>query len=265
MLPRENHEPPMLADSLRRKRSARRLAVALHVALLPCAAATAQVANNPGYDRPGLGFAPAVLQSGDVTLEHGVPDWSHADGASVHTADSLLRLGLGHGLELQFGTGWNWLDTTGVTASGRSDTSLGLKVAPRARGDFSWGLLGSVEFPDGARMFRVGQRQYQLGASLNWQHDDGRSTGMYAEMLHGDANSELLAVNEGWSPTPGTGVYVEAATQHVAGSGYGGVAGAGLSWQVTPRLQLDFGARRRIAGHADAWQGGLGVSVYFGG
>jgi hypothetical protein len=114
-------------------------------------------------------------------------------------------------------------------------------------------------------MFRAGQRQHQLGASLNWQHDDGRLTGMYAEMLHGDANSELLAVNEGWSPTPGTGVYVEAATQHVAGSGYGGVAGAGLSWQVTQRLQFDFGARRRIAGHADAWQGGLGVSVYFGG
>ena len=253
----------MTTDSCRRKRSARRLAMALHVALLPCAA-TAQVANNPGYDRPGLSFTPAVLQPGDVTLEQGAPDWSHADGVSVYTADSVLRLGLGHDLELQLGTGWNWLDSADAIANGRSDTSLGLKFASRARGDFSWGLLGNVEFTDGARMFRAGRRQYLLGASLNWQHDAGHSTGMYAEVLHGDANSALLAVNEGWSPIPSLGVYVEAAAQHVAGSGYGGLAGAGLSWQVTQRVQFDIGARHRIAGHADAWQGGLGVSVYFG-
>jgi len=254
----------MIADSSRRNRSARCLAVALQVALLPCAAATAQVDNNPGYDRPGLGFTPAVLQAGDITLEQGAPDWSHTHGASTYTADSSLRLGLGHDFELQLGTGWNWLDSAEVTANGRSDTTLALKFARRARGDFSWGLLGSVEFTDGTQTFRAGRRQYLLGASLSWQHDAGRSTGMYAEVLHGDANSALLAVNEGWPATPALALYVEAAAQHVAGSGYGGVAGAGASWQVTQRVQFDIGARHHIVGHADAWQGGLGVSVYFG-
>ena len=65
----------------------------------------AEVRNNPGYDRPGLGFTPAVLRAGDVTIEQGAPDWSHADGASSFTTDTLLRMGVGHAMELQFGSG----------------------------------------------------------------------------------------------------------------------------------------------------------------
>jgi len=254
----------MIAESSRRNRCTNILALALWGVLLPRAAATAQVRNNPGYDRPGFGFTPTVLQAGDATLEQGAPDWNRTDGATTYTADSLLRVGLGHDLELQFGTGWNWLDEPGFTTNGRPDTTLALKVAPPACGNFSWGLLGSVEFADGARAFRNERRQYLLGASFNWQNDNNRSFGMYAEVLRGNTNSELLAVNEGWSLTSALGVYVEAAAQHVGDLGYGALAGMGLSWQVTPRVQLDVGARHRVAGHADTWQGGMGISVYFG-
>lgn len=244
--------------------SMRRFTLALCLAIVACAPAVAQVKDNPGYDRPGLGFTPAVLQAGDVTLEQGAPDWSRADGASTWTTDSVLRMGIGHDLELQLGSGWNWLDAPGAATNGRSDSVLGLKFAPSAHGNFSWGLLGSVEFTDGARAFRGHRRRYVLGASFNWQHGEDRSTGVYAEVSRGDTDSRLLAVNEGWSLTPALGLYVEAAAQHVEGNGYGGLAGAGLSWQVTPRVQLDIGARHRVAGHADTWQGGMGVSVYFG-
>jgi hypothetical protein len=254
----------MIAESSRRNRCTNILALALWGVLLPCTAAAAQVENNPGYDRPGLGFAPAVLHAGDATLEQGAPDWNRTDGATTYTADSLLRLGLGHDLELQLGTGWNWLDAPGVAANGRSDSVIALKIAPPAAGNFSWGLLGSVEFTDGAYAFRNERRQYMLGASFNWQNDNNRSSGMYAEVLRGNTNSELLAVNEGWSLTSALGMYVEAAAQRVDGTGHGGLAGMGLSWQVTPRVQLDIGARHRVAGHADTWQGGMGISVYFG-
>lgn len=247
-----------------RQRLARRAAIALWLGLCASAPAAAEVRNNPGYDRPGLGFTPAVLQAGDITIEQGAPDWNRADGASSFTADTLLRVGAGHAMELQLGSGWNWADTTGATAHGRSDSVLGLKIAPPAQGRFSWGLLGSIEFTDGARAFRSDRRQYLLGASFNWQHDDDHSTGVYAEALSGDIDSQLLAINEGWSLTSSLGVFVEAAAQHTQASGYGSVAGAGLSWQVTPRVQLDLGARHRVAGRADAWQGGVGISVYFG-
>lgn len=242
----------------------RRAAIALCLGLCAAAPAAAEVRNNPGYDRPGLGFTPAVLQVGDVTVEQGAPDWSRVDGASSFIADTLVRAGIGHAMELQLGSGWNWFDAPGATIHGRSDSTLGLKLAPPATGRFSWGVLGNVEFTDGARAFRSDRRQYLLGASFNWQHDDDHSTGVYAEALSGDTDSQLLAVNEGWSLTSALGVFVEAAAQHEQTSGYGGLAGAGVSWQVTPRVQLDLGARHRVAGHADTWQGGMGVSVYFG-
>jgi hypothetical protein len=238
--------------------------VAVCLGLWAAAPATAEVRHNPGYDRPGLGFTPAALQAGDVTIEQGAPDWSRVHGASGFTADTLLRAGVGHALEVQLGSGWNWSDTGDAMVRGRSDSVLGLKIAPPAQGRFSWGLLGSIEFTDGARAFRSDRRQYLLGASFNWQHGDNRSTGLYAEAQSGDIDSQLLAINEGWSTTSTLGVFVEAAAQHTQASGYGGVAGAGLSWQVTPRVQLDLGARHRVAGHADTWQGGMGVSVYFG-
>ncbi|MGH8126135.1 MAG: transporter [Rhodanobacteraceae bacterium] len=228
------------------------------------APALAQVHDNPGYDRPGLGFTPAVLLPGDATLEQGVPDWSHARGASVYDADTLLRLGLGHALELQLGSGWNWLDAHGSVLNGRPDTALAVKFAPAAIGGFSWGLLGSVEFTDGAWAFRNEQRQYLFGASFNWQRDPGHALGLYAEARGGQQESQLVAINSSWTITPTLGWYAEAAAQRLAGVGGGSMAGAGLSWQVTPRVQLDIGARHRLFGHADTWEGGLGFAVYFG-
>lgn len=224
----------------------------------------AQAGNNPGYDRPGIGFSPAVLPAGNATLELGLPDWSRADGVSLFKADALLRLGVGHALELQLDTGWNRLDGPGPAIHGRSSTSLAVKFAPPAAGDFSWGLLGGVEFEDGARAFRNEQRQYLLGASLGWQHSVERASGLYLEAVDGDVDSRLLAVNHGWSLAPAVGAYAELAVQNLARVGHGSMAGAGITWQATPRVQLDIGVRHRLGGHADTWQGGIGFSVYFG-
>lgn len=226
--------------------------------------ALAQVADNPGYDRPGLGFTPAVLQPGDFTLEQGLPDWSRADGISLYNADTLFRLGIGHSLELQLGTGWNQLEGSGQTIDGRSDTSLAVKFAPSTIGNVSWGLLGSVEFTDGARAFRAERNQYLLGGSVNWQRSLDNALGLYVEAVHGDTDSQLLAVNDSWTLTPALGAYVELAAQHLDGIGHGSLGGAGLTWQATPRAQLDIGVRHRLSGFADTWQGGAGFAVYFG-
>lgn len=219
------------------------LALILCLGTCTTAPALAQASNNPGYDRPGLGFTPAVLQAGAFTLEQGLPDWSHADGASLYNADTLLRLGIGHALELQLGTGWDRLDGSGPASNGRPDTTLGAKFAPPAADGFSWGLRGSIEFTDGARAFRGEQRQYLLGASFNWQHSGNHASGLYVEAAHGDTDSQLVAINENWTLAPEIGFYMELAAQHLAGIGDGSLAGAGLAWQVTPRVQFDIGAR----------------------
>ncbi len=228
-------------------------------------AMNAHAGDNPGYDRPGLGFAPAVLQAGDVTWEQGLPDWSHADGASLYTADALLRVGVGGPFELQFGNSYNRLVLAGQHASGRGDSSVGLKFALPATGAFSWGLLGSATFTDGARDFRANDRQYLLGAAFNWQENSRDALGAYLENVRSNGrNDHLVALNAARAINDAFGVYVEAAWQHVADAGNGSIAGAGLTWQATPRVQLDAGFRHRLGGEADTWQAGLGISVFIG-
>src|SRR5690606_6335241 len=114
----------------RRRRSQPAIALALCLAAFAWAPASAQVRDNPGYDRPGIGFSPSVLRAGDATLELGLPDWSRDDGVSLYNADALLRFGIGRSLELQERKsvvqgkgdrprGWRARPTRRNTASGR--------------------------------------------------------------------------------------------------------------------------------------------------
>lgn len=232
-------------------------------------------ADNPGYDRPGYGFTPAVLAAGGMTLEQGLPDWSHDrhDGttSSQYSADSLLRVGIGGPLELQLGSSpWNALrqstDGIAIRRRGHGDTRLGLKLAlPSPDSAFSWGLLGSVELTDGATSFRSERRQYLFGAQFNLQVDRHNSLGAYLEDVRsGGRSSTTMALSDNYTLTRSLTIYAEFAQQHVANQASGSVAGAGLTWMVGPRVQLDAGFDHRLAGTATQWQGNLGMSVYFG-
>ena len=233
-------------------------------------AASAAQADNPGYDRPGLGFTPAVLAPGEVTWELGLPDASGDRSGGIsstqYSADSLLRIGLGGPLELQLGgSPYNRARSAGQLDEGHGDSSLGLKFAPAASGPLSWGLLGSVEFNDGTPAFRAARRQYLAGAQFNLQLDARNALGLYLEDVHaGRSDHTTLALGEGFALRPELGVYAEAAWLHVPDRGDGSLAGAGLAWQATPRVQFDAGLDRRLAGAAPRWQGNLGVSIYFG-
>ncbi len=222
-------------------------------------------AANPGYDRPGLGFSPAVLPIGDVTWEQGLPDWSETDGTSIYTADSVLRIGVGGAFELQLGTSYDRLLASVGSASGRGSSSLGVKFALPASGDLGWGLLGTVTFTDGARAFRANDPQYQVGAVVNLAVNPRDTVGAYFEVDRTGGNTGgLVALNASRALSDKFDAYVEVAWQRVADAGNGNMAGAGVAWLVTPRVQLDGSFRHRIDGAADTWQAGLGVSVWFG-
>ncbi|WP_236585580.1 transporter [Dyella sp. EPa41] len=244
------------------------------MALAMLAPALPAHADNPGYDRPGLGFQPAVLDAGDVTIEQGLPTWTQDREAgmtqSQYTADTLLRVGLGGPFEAQLGTSFfNAVHQTGPGGNawehGRGDTVLGLKWAPRQPGNFTWGVLGSVEFTDGAQGVRNDRKQYLLGADLNWQLTASDAVGGYVEDVRSGGQDETtLALSENHALTRSLTGYVEAALVHDSGERSGTEAGAGLAWMVGQRVQLDGGVRRRLGGHAQAWMASLGVSVYFG-
>jgi hypothetical protein len=227
-------------------------------------------ADNPGYDRPGIGFTPAVLGAGQVTWEQGLPDWSldRVDGVASRQAsiDTLLRVGLGGPLELQLGAvPYARLRSGDQSDDGHGDSSLGLKFAPSAEGPFNWGLLASVEFNDGSPALRADRRQYLLGAQFNLQLDARNALGLYLEEVRaGRTNRPTIALGEGFALRPDLNVYTEAAWLRMPGRGSGSLAGAGIAWQATPRVQWDVGLDRRFAGAAPRWLANLGVSVYFG-
>jgi len=240
------------------------------------AACVVHADDNPGYDRPGLGFTPVVLGPGDVTIEQGLPTWTrdHQGGGqtqSQYTTDSLIRVGLGGPLEAQLGTSpFNAVHTTGPGIDtwdhGHGDTVLALKFAPNKANDtWTWGWLGSVEFTDGARGVRNDRRQYLLGADVNWQVTNRDGLGAYVEQTRsgGDGQS-TLAINESHVLNASMVGYVELAQVHERGERSGTEAGTGVAWQVSRRVQLDGGMRARVAGHAQWWMASLGVSVFLG-
>ncbi len=233
------------------------------------------LAGNPGYDRPGYGFTPVVLGAGDITVEQGLPDWSRSRQdritSSQYSADSLLRIGIGGPLELQLGSSpWNSLRQSGAGSGERSqghgDTTLGLKLAlPSSSAAFSWGLLGSVEFTDGAKAFRSTHRQYLLGAQFNLQASERNSLGLYLQdVRNAGTDSTTVAVSDNCALGKTLTLYAEAAWLHAPDQSGGTVAGAGLAWMITPRVQFDAGFDRRVGGAAPEWQTNLGVAIYFG-
>lgn len=244
---------------------------ALLAAVLASGAAAALADDAPGFDRPGWGFATNPLHAGQFAYEQGLPDWSRQrDGATTSdlaTYDSLLRLGLGGGTELQLGgTPYNRLRQTGqASVHGRGDTTLGLKWVPVTGEVWSWGLLGTAEFTDGARAFRNDRPTYTLGFDATQQTGGKVAFGYYAQWQRsGGQDSVQLAPSIGYQFTPQFGAYLEAMAQHDDTAGFGSEAGTGLAWQPLSNLQFDSWVRHRLGGHAPTWEAGVGVAMYFG-
>lgn len=232
------------------------------------------LAEDPSFDRPGYGFAPGVLRAGDITIEQGLPDWqrdrSQGVTSSQYSADTLLRIGLGGSLEAQLsGSPWNSLREQGAGVDsirhGHGDTQLGLKLAlPSGNSDFTWGLLGSMEFNDGDKDFRADRRQYLLAAQLNLQVNEQHSLGMYLEDVRsGGRDTTTAAFGDSVKLSQTFALYVETAWLHSPDQGAGVVAGGGVTWTPITRLQFDAGFDRRVGGMAPEWQANLGVSMYF--
>lgn len=228
----------------------------------------------PAYDRPAFGFATSALPWGGFAIEQGLPDWSlnHQDGArsSLFMADSLLRVGLGHGLEFQVGsTPFNRLTTSdgqgAQQVTGRGDTSFSLKIAPPPfNAQWSGAVLATVELPDGIGALRVPQRQYTLGLTLAQQLDERRTLGYFAQWQRiGVHGTYQLAGNYGYALNKTWGVYSELVALHQQ-SRTGGLAGAGLTYLPNVRLQFDLSFDRGFVGTAPAWMAGFGVAFFWG-
>jgi hypothetical protein len=231
------------------------------------------MADIPAFDRPGIAFSTSIVPRGGFSFELGLPDFQHSsDGGSkstLYSLDTNIRAGLGENIELQLATPlFNYLKTKdeGVSdsATGLGDSSLSLKVAlPSSSQNFSWAGLGGVTFATGGDQFTAGKPQYRLATAMSLKLNDIYSAEFYINLNHFDGKtSYTLSPNLNFALTDTVAAYVEAGFTNVEQSPNTAVAGGGLTWMVTPTVQLDFSMDFGLTHGSPDFLGGFGVSFY---
>lgn len=235
------------------------------------ASASARADEAPGFDRPGLSFGTATLPPGGFAWEQGLPDASWDDSGGLRTrswvADTLLRLGMAKTLELQLGAdsyGGERQSGNGMRAhqNGGGDGRVSLKWVPATGSEtFSVGMLATASLPYGEAPLGDGGHVYDVGVTAAWDLGNGRSAAMYLDRSWGDGSGWLFSPSYGFSLSEQVGAYVE------AGLGSGAqrqrVAGGGVTWAATPRLQFDLSFLRGLDAQSPDWQAGFGMALYF--
>jgi len=244
----------------------------LLLAVLALASGHAQADDAPEFDRPGIGFSTSTVGKHVIVWEQGLPDASRdrSDGltTTTWTADTLLRVGLADTLELQLGAhSWGRLRLRGpgirVQDSGGGDGSAALKWAPPlANEQLSVAFKAGASLPWGRAPLGDAGHDYDLGVTATWALPRDSSLAFYIDRQWGEGGSGwLFSPSYGFALRPQLSAYVEAG--YGTGAQYMRAAGAGVTWMVSPRVQLDASFLRGLDADTTDWQGGVGVSMAF--
>lgn len=248
--------------------------VALLVLLAACTAAHADDAISP--DRPDFTNGPDVLATGRFQIEtSGAWQRDKADGATtrLRSTPTLLRLGVGHDLELR-------LDTTGALrqanpdASGRGDLGVGLKWQMQDGDEAKPGLgwLFEMLTPTGSGAFKGHGLRPALSFLAQWELPAGYSLGTMAGVVtdRNDADQRytagVLSASLGIPVNDKLHGFAEIAGQQLASSRNGGnvvTLGTGVAWQVTNDVQLDTAVFRGLNHDTPDWAWTVGLSLRF--
>lgn len=233
------------------------------------AQAAQQPEADPQFDRPGLSFASSSLPQGELVWEQGLPDASWQRDGDARTiqanADSRLRMGLGHGVELQLaGTPYAWQETRAATKThvhGQGDTDIALKWTLSLPSQaWSMALLATHKFASGGQPFGSSGHADQLAAAVTRDLGDNRSFGGYlARDSQQQGRGWMSAVSYGFPFTDTLSGYVETGVGN--GIDHARVAGGGLTLLIDHRVQLDGWMLRGLDRNSPEWQAGFGVSV----
>ena len=243
------------------------------VAVALLAMAGSCLADTPAFDRPGIAFSTTTIPRGGLSVELGVPDFTHTSAAGIsstlYSLDTNFRAGLGRFIEVQLATPvFNHQDTSGGgisgSATGVGDSSLYLKAPLPASADrFSWAVLGGVTLATGQDPFTAGTARYRLATSMSLKLNDTQSAGFYM-------NFQESAGDTGYTLSPSFNValsdrlsgYLEVGYTHFPHIQDSTIAGGGLAWMIAPTVQLDISLDLGMTPKSPGAQGGVGVSFY---
>ncbi|HEY8876739.1 MAG TPA: transporter [Roseateles sp.] len=238
--------------------------------LAVCAAAHADDAISP--DRPDFTNGPDVLAAGRWQIETSGA-WQKDGATRLRSTPTLVRLGLGHDLELR-------LDSDGALrqsqpdASGRGDLGIGFKwqLQDGDEGQPGLGLLVDVKTPSGSGVFKGRGLRPSVNFLAQWELPAGFSLGTMAGAFvdRNDADQRYTAALASASLGIPLGEklhgFAEIAGQQIASSRNGGnvvTAGTGLAWQVSNDAQLDAAVFRGLNHNTPDWAWTIGLSLRF--
>jgi len=229
-------------------------------------------------DRPGAATPPSVVGRGAFQIETSFEAaTAHPPGApSATTVDfpTLLRLGVGHALELRFESNTLSHQASGVPGSptGFADVSIEAKwsVIGQSAGLIpAVALLPAVSLPTGSADFSAGHAQPGIGALFGWALRSGTALTLATGASHvADDEGDRQVWQMGWEAAIGVPLTRHWAVSSdlfvtdplVEGLSTAWGADAGLAFYPNPDTQLDVAVSHTFGERAGATSVQIGFS-----
>lgn len=232
-------------------------------------------------DRPGLPFSTTAVTPGRLQLEIGTPTITLDDSGGVETTlvnfPASLRYGLTDRVELRLdGPIYNFLDIEDDAGdrsfeNGFADLGVGTKIEISQASEAipASALLASIGLPIGEEPFGSDDPTFDLSYAASYGVTDRNELvflGGASAADEGDGYevTGTLAVLVSQSLSDRAGVYVEAGwfpPFFHTGVEDAVVAGAGVTYLLTDRVQLDAFFDRGLTEGAPDWNFGAGISL----
>lgn len=228
----------------------------------------------PPFERPGLGLNPDTLQQHRIVLEQGLPDATLDQRGSpeITTLDfnTLLRLQVVTRMEIQVGINsyrYQKIDYTNNDndQDGLGDSSIGAKFALYRGEVFRAALLTGMLMDTASDGFSDGEDGSFIAVSGGWWMDDRHQLQLSVRLDDYGAETSTTVVpswharlSDQWA------VFLDAGFTHNQDDGDdNNRAGGGVTWMVTPMIQLDAYGRGALDSDSIDNEAGLGIAMAF--
>jgi len=212
-------------------------------------------------DRPDFTESPFAVPLGSVQIEAGIIRQSDDEIASTSGPEALVRWSPTARMELRF-------QLPGYASegpvSGFTDAGFGLKVEIGDFKGWSLGVIASMGLPTGDEATSAGGMEPSLILAAGRDLSEAWTVGTQASIVRPAEGGGVVVGSTlvaGRMLTHRVGAFVEIAAEREPGARASALVHAGLTFLISPTLQLDLHAARR--GSAPVRILGLGLSTRF--